>query len=120
MRSLIALAAVLAFAACAKKQPVTEPSLSPTVTLEVVNNMTPPAQVTAFIQPAYGGKTPLGTVSPGRTVKFTYTPTNATDRFAFVAQFTNGRLFTSPTFSMINLETASWDMQMNMIHFYER
>jgi len=120
MGKWIALAAVLAFAACTKKQPVTDTSLSPTVTLEVVNNMTPPAQITAFIQPAYGGKTPLGTVSPGRTQRFTYSPTNAADNFYFVAQFTNGQLLRSQAFSMINLETASWDLQLNMVHFYER
>jgi hypothetical protein len=120
MRKWIALAAVLAFAGCAKKQPVTDTSLSPTVTLEVVNNMTPPAQITAFIQPAYGGKTPLGTVSPGRTGKFTYTPTNATDRFVFIAQFTSGRMINSQAFTMVNLETASWDIQANIVRFYER
>ena len=121
MRPFVAtLAAVAAFAGCSKPQPTGEPSLSPSVTLEVVNNFSPPVQVTVFIVGQYGGRQVLGTLSPGRKGSFTYRPTNATDKFSFLAQSSSGRAISTQLFSLINVESVSWDMDVNLIKFYER
>ena len=113
------LAVALALAACATKKQPEDVSMSPEVTLEVVNNFSPPVQVTAFIQSSSGGRRTLGTVSPGRTQRFTYSPTNASDRFTFIAQASGGRTASSQTFTLINVMTATWDMQSNLVRFAE-
>lgn len=120
MRTWIAgLSAVFVIGACAHKPQPEDVSLSPAVILEVTNNVSPPAQVTAYIQSSSGGRRTLGTVSPSRTQRFPYSPTNASDRFTFIAQGTGGRTLTSNTFTLVNVATASWDMQSNLVKFYE-
>ncbi|HUO52006.1 MAG TPA: hypothetical protein VMT93_05780 [Gemmatimonadaceae bacterium] len=117
---ILVAVAVASLAGCAKKTVKPDQSLSPAVELEVVNNLNPPAQVTVFVSSAFSGRQVLGTVSPGRTMRFTYTPTNATDKFAFLAQFASGRWATSPTFTLSNVQTVQWDMTTNMVRFYEQ
>lgn len=120
MRNLIA-AAMVAFslAACAKKQPVGDLNLSPRVSITVQNNFTPVDQVQVFMTTQTGGQQVLGTVSPGRTVKFNYQPTNANDKFTLVAQMTNGRKLMSQVFSLVNAESVSWDLRSNTMQIYE-
>ena len=119
-RGIIAgIAIVVGMAACASKQQPENVSLSPQVTLEIVNNFSPPVQITAYIQSSSGGRRTLGTVSPGRTLQFSYSPTNASDKFSFIAQAPGGRQATSQTFTLINVMTATWDMQSNLVRFQE-
>ena len=113
------LAIVAGLAACASKKQPENVSLSPQVTLEIVNNFSPPVQITAFILSSSGGRRTLGTVSPGRTQQFPYSPTNASDKFTFIAQATGGRTASSQTFTLINVMTATWDLQSNLVRFQE-
>lgn len=114
------LAAAALFAGCAKPQTTVDISMSPTVEIEVLNNYSPPVQVTVFIVGSYGGRQVLGTVSTGRTQKFSYQPTTASDKFTLIAQAASGALITSNAFSLVNLQTVSWDMESNLIKFYEQ
>jgi len=120
MRNWIAgMAMVVALSACASKKQPENVGMSPQVTLEVTNNFSPPVQVTVYIQSQSGGRRTLGTVSPSRTIQFPYSPTNASDRFTFIAQGTGGKQLMSNPFTLINVVTASWDMQSNLVRFTE-
>jgi len=121
MRNWMAvLAAAAVLGACAHKPQPEGIELSPAVTLLVENNFNPPAQFSVFIVPQGGGRQVLGTVSTGQTGRFTYRPTNATDRFTFVAQGASGRTMTSPPFTLINVQVARWDMSVNLVQFTEQ
>ena len=119
MRTWMLVLAAAALGACAHKPQPESVDLSPSVSLVVVNNINPPIQVTVYIVPATGGRQVLGTVSNGQRARFTYRPTNASDRFTFLAQVTSSRRISSPTFTLINVETATWDMSTNLVQFYE-
>lgn len=120
MRRILVIMAAFALVACAPKKQPEDVSLSPSVTLEVTNSTTPPVQVTVFIKSATGGRRTLGTVSPSRTERFTYAPTNASETFNFIAQVPGGRTLTSQGFTLVNVQTATWDMQSNLVRFMER
>lgn len=118
-RFVAATVIALAAAACHKQQQLGELNLSPKVSIVVVNNYTPADQMQVFMVNQNGGKQLLGTVSPGRTAKFSYTPTSAVDKFTLVAQTTSGRSIPSQIFTLVNAESITWDLRSNTMQIFE-
>ena len=119
LKWMSAVVVVGVLAGCAKPKPVGDLNLSATVTIQIDNNYMPPDQVQVYIANQNGGQYLLGSVSPGRSVKFTYAPTNATDKFALIAQGTGGAKRSSQIFSLLNLTSLRWDLKTNTVVFYE-
>ena len=114
---MIAASAVVL--ACAHKPQPEEVQLSPNVSVVVENTLNPPVQVSVFIVPATGGRQVLGTVSPGQSGRFSYQPTSASQQFQLVAQASSGRTLTSPPFTLVNVVTATWNLDQNLVRFSE-
>jgi hypothetical protein len=110
--------AVLAVAACHKQQRKGDMIMSPTVSVEVTNNFTPPDQVTVFILTDSGQRQLLGTASPGRTLKFSYQPGNASSKFTLLAQRSGGGNITSQQFTCVDAVRIGWDLRSNLVQVY--
>jgi hypothetical protein len=118
--AVVAIVAVAAAVACTPKKQVEDVQLSPTVIVEINNNYNPPDQVTVYMFAQSGGRQVLGSVSPRQKVRFTYRPTNASEKFTLVAQATSGRKMTSQQFTLVNAVSLTWELLSNTMQFYEQ
>lgn len=77
LRRCLLVGSCLAFAACASSgaggMDESEPA-GDGITIEVNNDLVPPASITVFIVPETGSRRRLGSVAPGGRESFNYTP----------------------------------------------
>lgn len=118
MTWIVGVLAVLVTAACHHTPRAGDVIMSPTVEIQVTNNLSPPDQVTVYIVDENRGRQMLGTVSPGRVAKFSFQPNSATNRFQLVAQPSNGRSVLSSPFTLTDARIIAWDMRSSLIQVY--
>lgn len=80
------------------------------VTVEVNNDLVPPAQITVFIVPETGTRRRLGTVPQGGQRSFSFDPRVPSMQFRLLAEATGGSNSQSNPFPLAGASRVQWDV----------
>ncbi len=124
LSSLVLLLALLT--GCGARQEPVKAGVAPAaagaegVAIRVNNNTVPPTTLTVSVAPENGVRQLLGTVTPGDTQTFTYTPTALrTSRFQLIGETTAGAEIVSRPFTLVDAAAVVWDVNLNTINVIE-
>lgn len=83
---------------------------SPTVRIEVSNDVTPPTSIVVYVELGGGARHRLGRVQPGRTDTFEYSPQSETRRIRLLAQTNRGEIIRSDPFTVSQAGGIRWSV----------
>lgn len=122
LRKLLALpVVVLTVAACASggggmaEEGAAADASGDAVQITIVNNTMPPTSTNIRISPQGYSSRLLGSLNPGQTQTFSYTPPDPTANFTLQSDPADGSGMRSEQFSLAGIRTVRWDVSQQRV-----